>query len=94
MNHGMEWAFCSGAHAKPQRPKRSVLPAPQRGRAPMAQVRSRPKKGPLKPVASVADGMLTDSSANVAGTPIAGWFIYKWSRVYNMENHGKSHWNE
>ena len=69
MNHGMEWAFCSGAHAKPQRPKRSVLPAPQRGRAPMAQVRSRPKKGPPKPVASVANGMLTDPSANVAVSP-------------------------
>ena len=36
----------------------------------MAQVRSRPKKGPLKPVASVADGMLTDSSANVAVSPM------------------------
>ena len=32
----------------------------------MAQVRSRPKKGPLKLVASVADGMLNDPSANVA----------------------------
>ena len=51
----------------------------------MAQVRSRPKKGPLKPVASVADGMLTDSSANVALTP---YFQIKevesWLVVWNM----------
>ena len=47
----------------------------------MAQVRSRPKKGPLKPVASVADGVLTDSSANVADTPKSSILVFGGTRI-------------